>query len=87
MILSRPVFTRALDQSAQVSRPHFVASINARMSDTRHAVVRGPSLTGDGNRPSATPCHQVERPTGIIARIVGRRTNPISGRLLVAVLG
>jgi hypothetical protein len=39
--------------------------IKARMSSTRHAVVRGPSLTGLGNRPALTPAHHVERPTGI----------------------
>lgn len=35
------------------------------MSSTSHSVVRGPSLTGFGNFPSFTPCHQVDFDTGI----------------------
>ena len=35
------------------------------MSSTRHAVVRGPSFTGLGNRPDFTPDHQVDLQTGI----------------------
>jgi hypothetical protein len=53
------------------------------MSSTFHAVVRGPSFTGLGNRPDFTPAHQVERPTGIGplgANIEGSRTKPVSGK-------
>ena len=54
------------------------------MSSTFQAVVRGPSFTGLGNRPTLTPAHQVERPTGIGpcgARIDLSRTKPALGRL------
>ena len=46
-------------------------SIKARMSSTRHAVVRGPSFTDLGKRPSLTPAHQVERLTGMSAGMGG----------------
>jgi hypothetical protein len=57
------------------------------MSSTFQAVVRGPSLTGLGNRPVFTPAHHVDRPIGIGpvgARIAERRTKPKSGRVLLA---
>src|SRR3546814_3706471 len=53
------------------------------MSSTRHAVMRGPSLTGFGNRPSLMPAHQVDLLTGIGplgARIEASRTKPVAGR-------
>jgi len=59
-------------------------SINRRISSTRHAVVRGPSLTGFGKRPSLMPAHQVDFDTGIGPRganIDARRTKPVSGRV------
>src|SRR5204863_460167 len=37
-----------------------------RISSTRHAVMRGPSLTGFGNRPDLTPSHQQLFLTGMI---------------------
>jgi hypothetical protein len=58
------------------------------MSSTFQTVVRGPSLTGLGKRPVFTPCHQVERPTGIGpsgARIEVRRTKPSFGKECVIV--
>src|ERR1700730_9150766 len=54
-------------------------SIKARISSTRHAVVRGPSLTGLGNRPLLMPAHHDERPTEIGpvgARMEERRRKP-----------
>ena len=52
------------------------------MSSTRHAVIRAPSFTGLGKRPSFTPAHQVDLLTGIGplgAIIDGRRTKPVVG--------
>ena len=52
------------------------------MSSTRQAVMRGPSLTGLGKRPSLTPAHQVDLLTGIGplgAMMEGRRTKPLEG--------
>jgi hypothetical protein len=60
------------------------------MSSTRQAVVRGPSLTGCGNRPLLTPAHQVERPTGIGpfgAMIDVSLTKPSGGRIPLIWLG
>ncbi len=57
-------------------------SINRRISSTRHAVVRGPNLTGFGKRPSLIPAHQVDFDTGIGpsgARIFLSRRKPVSG--------
>ena len=57
--------------------------MSARISSTRHAVIRGPSLTGWGYRPDLTPAHHVDLPTGIGpagAMIEERRTRPVSGR-------
>ena len=54
------------------------------MSWTRQTVVFGPNFSGLGNRPSRTPCHQVERLTGIGprgARMSGSRTNPTTAGL------
>src|SRR5690606_33492702 len=52
------------------------------MSSTRHAVMRGPSLTGFGKRPSLMPAHQVDLLTGIGpagARMEANRTKPVAG--------
>lgn len=52
------------------------------MSSTRHAVMRGPSFTGFGNRPSLMPAHHVDLLTGIGpfgAMIAGNRTKPVVG--------
>lgn len=60
-------------------------SISRRISSTRQAVVRGPSLIGLGNRPSLTPAHHVDLLTGIGpagARIFLSRTQPVSGRVV-----
>ena len=49
------------------------------MSSTLHAVMRGPSFTGFGYRPSLMPAHQVDLLTGIGpsgARIWDNRTKP-----------
>src|SRR5262245_47669776 len=57
-------------------------SISRRISSIRHAVVRGPSLTGFGNRPVFIPAHQVLLLTGIGprgAKIDASRTKPVSG--------
>jgi hypothetical protein len=59
------------------------------MSSTRHAVMRGPSLTGFGYRPLLTPAHQVDLLTGIGPagdRIDESRRNPVSGSVIVAVI-
>jgi hypothetical protein len=53
---------RAGWQLVPSARPSYIRS--RRMSSTRHAVVRGPSLTGRGKRPLLTPAHHVERPIG-----------------------
>ena len=53
------------------------------MSSTRHVVIRGPSLTGLGNRPDLTPAHHVDLPTGIGPRgamMEDSRTKPIFGK-------
>jgi hypothetical protein len=47
--------------------------IRSRTSHARHAVVRGPSLTGRGKRPERTPSHQLDALMGISARTCGRR--------------
>ena len=52
------------------------------MSSTRHAVMRGPSLTGFGYRPLFTPAHHVDFETGIGpsgAMMLGSLTNPAVG--------
>lgn len=56
--------------------------MSLRISSTRQAVVRGPSFTGFGKRPDATPAHHVERATGIGplgARTEDSRTKPVCG--------
>jgi hypothetical protein len=56
-------------------------SISAWISSTRHAVVRGPNLTGGGKRPVFTPAHQLLLLTGIGpfgVRIADRRKNPVA---------
>src|SRR5437763_5122953 len=58
-------------------------SMRARMSSAFHAVIRGLSFTGLGNRPALTPAHHVDRDTGIGpvgARICLTRTKPVSGK-------
>lgn len=52
------------------------------MSSTRHAVMRGPSFTGFGKRPSLMPAHHVDLLTGIGPfgeRIEASRTKPVVG--------
>jgi hypothetical protein len=52
------------------------------MSSTRHAVMRGPSFTGFGKRPSFIPAHHVDLLTGMGpfgAMIAGSRTRPMEG--------
>src|SRR5215207_5106902 len=52
------------------------------MSSTRQTVIRAPSLTGFGKRPSLMPAHQVDLLTGIGPRgamIEERRTKPAPG--------
>jgi hypothetical protein len=72
--------------------------ISARISSTRHTVIRGPSFTGFGKRPDLTPAHQVLFDIGIIAgigellvespMILGNRTKPVSGKgVVVDLLG
>jgi hypothetical protein len=53
------------------------------MSDARQHVVRGPNLTGCGNRPSRTPCHHVERQIGISSRTCGKRSRATESKCLV----
>lgn len=67
-----------------------------RISSTRQAVIRGPSLIGLGKRPDFTPAHQVLFDTGMIAGIGGlvfelpiicdNRTKPVSGKICDAVV-
>lgn len=72
----------------------YAASIRARISSTRHAVMRSPSFrTGCGNRPDFTPAHQVDLETGISGGIGGlavgspiiclRRRKPVAGRWFI----
>ena len=67
-----------------MARPHAAfrlsSSTRARMSSARHAVVRGPSLTGAGYFPVRTPAHQLDRPIGKKDRTWGSRRKPVSGR-------
>ena len=52
------------------------------MSSTRQAVMRRPSFTGFGKRPSLTPAHHVDLLTGIGplgAMMEGSRTKPVEG--------
>ncbi len=68
-----------------IGTPHRLVpcSIRARISATRHAVIRFPSFTGCGKRPLLTPAHQVDLATGIGplgAKIEDSRINPVSGR-------
>lgn len=51
------------------------------MSEERHAVVRGPSFTGLGKRPSLQPCHQALLLTGMIAKTCGRRRKVVSVKI------
>ena len=71
--------------AASVDTPHRAASpsIKARMSSTRHAVIRGPSFTGLGYRPLLTPAHHVDFETGMGpfgARIEASLRNPVCER-------
>ncbi len=72
------------DASSTGTSHRFVRpAIRARISATRHAVVRGPSLIGCGKRPLLTPAHQVDFATGIGPlgpRIDDSLMNPVSGR-------
>ena len=48
--------------------------------------MRGPNLTGGGNRPDLTPSHHVDLPTGIgpLGPMIDEsRTKPVSGREVV----
>ncbi len=64
-----------------------VASMSANTSDARQTVVRGPSLMGNGNLPSRTPCHHVDlligmsggMPRFLSPRIWESRKNPSLG--------
>ena len=64
------------------------------MSSARHAVVAGPSFTGLGNFPLATPAHQVDLLTGIIGgvlvlglpRIWLILRNPVSGNVCMELI-
>lgn len=61
--------------------------MNARISSARQTVMRGPSLIGCGNRPSATPFHQALLLIGIGPFGVSiwlNRTKPYRGQLLTA---
>lgn len=59
------------------------------MSSTRQAVVRAPSLTGDGYLPDLTPAHHEDLLTGMIGGVGGvdfglpiicdRRRKPVLG--------
>jgi hypothetical protein len=55
-------FRAARIKPLQPSKP---VSMRARMSPTRHAVIRGPNFTGFGYRPDLTPAHQVDLLTGM----------------------
>ena len=75
--------TDCLQTGSKFSGLYVGRSIRARISSTRHAVMRGPSLIGLGKRPLLTPAHHVERPTGmgpLGARIELSRTNPVWGK-------
>jgi hypothetical protein len=68
-----------------IGAPHRLVphSIRARISSTRHAVMRGPSFTGWGKRPVLTPAHQVDLATGIGpvgASIEDNLKNPVFGK-------
>jgi hypothetical protein len=52
-------------QLERVRRHGRSRSIRALMSSTRQVVIRGPSFTGWGKRPSFTPAHHVDLLTGI----------------------
>lgn len=56
------VLLRLILREAGSCRP---VSASARMSSTRQAVIRGPSLTGCGKRPALTPAHHVLFETGV----------------------
>ena len=70
------------------SRHSHLDSISASMSSTRHAVVRGPSFTGCGNRPVFTPAHHAERLIGMGpgGKIALSRTKPIFGKFDVDII-
>src|SRR5262245_42659157 len=52
------------------------AASSLRMELILHAVVRGPSLIGLGNRPAATPRHHADGEIGKTLRIASSRTKP-----------
>lgn len=78
-----------------MSRPYFKDSTRARIDSTGHAVTRGPSLTGLGKRPDATPAHQQDFLTGMIGgiggsalelpMICGNRRKPVSGSCFITI--
>jgi hypothetical protein len=70
--------------------------IKARISSTRHTVVRGPILIGLGNRPVLTPSHHDDLPMGINGSVGGMllglssicvsRRKPVGGMFIVKLL-
>ena len=53
-----------------------VVSIKCRISSTRQAVVRLPSFTAAGKRPSRTPAHHVDLPIGKTDVLASERNSP-----------
>jgi hypothetical protein len=61
--------------------PLVIFSKTARISEPRHAEVRGPILTGFGKRPLLHPAHHALLLTGMRARTCGKRSNEFSVRV------
>lgn len=80
-IRARSCYGRAFSFQRTHAARSPIFSISSRISSARQAVACLPSLTGCGNRPSATPAHQVERETGMNCRTVGNRTKPVGGNM------
>jgi len=82
-IFKKPVFAKILKNyfALEFSPSDLFAfsSIHALMSSTRQAVVRVESFTGCGKRPSLTPAHHVDLPTGITFIISATLTKPVAG--------
>lgn len=53
-------------------------SMSAIMSASRQQVVRGPSFTGAGYFPDATPAHHADFETGMCCRTWGSRSNRLN---------
>ena len=53
--------------------------MNALISSALHTVVRGPSFTGLGKRPSRQPCHHALLLMGKSSMICGSRRKPVEG--------